>query len=136
MYIGADPKSRHVAQLQELPVHLLLSMRLWRPHASVRRGVDQWIHLPCVDSPLTPIPMTLLWRGVQAALPVVEQGRIVMVHCHYGRHRSVALASCILIGQGYTPEAAMELIKHQRPVADPYAWYIRLRIEKFAREWT
>jgi protein-tyrosine phosphatase len=78
----------------------------------------------------------LLFRGVEAATPIVQQGGAVVVHCHYGRHRSVALASCILIGQGYTAEDAMRLITQQRPAADPYAWYIRARIVRFAEQWT
>jgi hypothetical protein len=44
-------------------------------------------------------------------------------------------ARSILIAQGYDPLAAMELIKEKRPQADPYAFYIRPRILKFAREW-
>ena len=55
-------------------------------------------------------------------------------HCAYGRHRSVAMGACILIAQGYDPYSAMELIKQKRPVADPYAFYIRPRIMKFARQ--
>jgi hypothetical protein len=29
----------------------------------------------------------------------------------------------------------MKLIKERRPIADPFAFYIRPRILKFAREW-
>jgi hypothetical protein len=45
------------------------------------------------------------------------------------------MGSCILIAQGYEPEAAMQLIKSCRTVADPYAFYIRPRILEFARQW-
>jgi protein-tyrosine phosphatase len=136
LYVAAEPKPNHIAQLQTLPVRLLLTLRLWPPRASVRHSVEQWIHLPCLDSPLTPMPMLLLWNGVQSALPVMERGEIVMVHCHYGIHRSVALATCILIAQGQSALDAMTLVKQKRPVADPYAGHIRSRIEKFEREWS
>ncbi len=80
--------------------------------------------------------MLLLWTGVEMALPVIKEGKNVVVHCAYGRHRSVALACCILIGQGYSAANAMALVKRQRPIADPYASYIRARIERFEARWT
>lgn len=136
LYIAAHPHSGHADYLRGLPTRLLLSVRMRRPGSAVRNAAENWIHLPCVDTPLTPIPMLLLFRGVEAATPVVQQGGIVVVHCHYGRHRSVAMASCILISQGYTAADAMRLVVQQRPVADPYVWYIRARIERFAERWT
>jgi hypothetical protein len=45
------------------------------------------------------------------------------------------MGACILIAQGDDPEAAMKLIAERRIVADPYAFYIRPRILKFAQEW-
>jgi len=135
LYVAASPAPGDVATLHALSVRLLISVRMRPPRPSVRHAVEHWMHLPCIDSPLTPIPMLLLWRGVDAALPILEEGGVVMVHCHYGIHRSVALACCILIGQGYTPDAAMALVKERRPQADPYAWYIGARIKRFQYTW-
>jgi hypothetical protein len=45
------------------------------------------------------------------------------------------MGAAILIAQGYKPQEAMEIIKANRPVADPHAFYIRPRILKFARQW-
>lgn len=135
LYIAAHPQAEHAEELAALPTRLLLSVRIRAPGRVVLGAVENWLHLPCIDSPLTPIPMLLLFRGVEAAMPVVQQGGVVVVHCHYGRHRSVALASCILIEQGYTALEAMRLITQQRPAADPYTWYIRARIERFAERW-
>jgi protein-tyrosine phosphatase len=73
--------------------------------------------------------------GARAALETILLGGKVYVHCAYGRHRGVAMGSCVLIAQGYDPEAAMKLVAERRLVADPYAYYIRPRILKFAREW-
>lgn len=136
LYIAAHPGPEHAGVLRALPTRLLLSIRMRAPVKAVRTAAQEWIHLPCIDTPLTPIPMLLLFRGVEVASPIVRQGGIVVVHCHYGRHRSVALACCILVGQGYTPEDAMQLVIRQRPAADPYMWYIRSRIEHFAENWT
>jgi hypothetical protein len=45
------------------------------------------------------------------------------------------MGAAILIAQGHTAQAAMHLIKEQRPKADPFAFYIRPRILKFAKMW-
>lgn len=132
LYIAAHPQPDHAEGLAALPTDLLLSVRMRPPRPAVRRAARQWLHLPCIDSPLYPIPMSLLRRGEAAAALVFERGGIVVVHCHYGRHRSVAMACCILIGQGLTAEEAMRLVVQQRSVADPYIWYIRARIQRFA----
>jgi protein-tyrosine phosphatase len=68
---------------------------------------------------------------VRAALPVIHDGGVVLVHCVAGVHRSSAQAACVLIGMGYTADDAMQLIKKKRPVADPYARHIQSRIRKF-----
>jgi hypothetical protein len=135
LYIAAHPAPADADYLRELPAHLILSIRMRPPHPVVRAAAEQWLHLPCMDTPLTPLPMLLLWTGVETALPVIGEGKKVVVHCAYGRHRSVALACCILIGQGYSAVDAMALVKRQRPIADPYVRYIRARIERFEARW-
>jgi protein-tyrosine phosphatase len=87
------------------------------------------------DSPFFPISIPKLMRGAQTALATIRAGGKVYTHCAYGRHRGVAMGACILIAQGYAPQEAMQLIKERRAVADPFAFYIRPRIMKFAEEW-
>jgi hypothetical protein len=136
LYIAAHPTPADAEYLRQLPTHLMLSIRMRPPQPSVRAAAEQWVHLPCMDTPLTPLPLLLLWTGVETALPVMNEGKNVVVHCAYGRHRSVALACCILIAQGRSAGDAMALVKRQRPVADPYVRYIRARIERFEARWT
>jgi protein-tyrosine phosphatase len=81
------------------------------------------------------MPIRSFSMGVEAALPVIKDGYRVLVHCRAGVHRSVAMACCVLIGMGYSAEAAMKLVKEKRAVADPYVWYIRNRILKFEKQW-
>jgi protein-tyrosine phosphatase len=82
------------------------------------------------------MPVASLQRGVDAALPVIKDGGGVLAHCRYGIHRSAAMACCVLVGMGSTAEQAMQQVKEKRPIADPYIWYIRKRIEKFERHWS
>jgi len=135
LYISAWPKGEHAAEIRALGVRLILSMHWRRPVKTVGHPPVRLLWLPTVDTPLTPMPIFLLRRGVEAALPVVRQGERVLVHCKAGVHRSVAMACCVLIGAGYTAEEAMRLVKERRAVADPDAWYIRRRILKFEQEW-
>jgi adenosylmethionine-8-amino-7-oxononanoate aminotransferase len=91
--------------------------------------------LPTFDSPQLPMPLSKLVRGVKTALPVIKRGEGVMVYCRQGRHRSVAMACCILIGMGYSSEDAVALVKNNRAIADPDAEHINDRIVKFAGIW-
>ena len=100
LYISAFPEAEHAATIRALNVRLILSMPFQKPHHEVRMPPVKWLHLRTVDSPLTPMPISTLRRGVEAALPVIDGGHAVLVHCLAGVHRSVAMACCILIGMG------------------------------------
>lgn len=135
LYISAWPRGEHAGEIRDLGVRLILSMHWRRPAKTLGHPPVRVLWLPTVDTPVTPMPMFVLQRGVEAALPVIRQGEKVLVHCKAGVHRSVAMACCVLIGVGHTAEEAMHLVKEKRAVADPDAWYIRRRILTFEREW-
>ncbi|GAH35487.1 unnamed protein product, partial [marine sediment metagenome] len=117
-------------------VQLVINMRIERkPYQDEHNPPMHAIWNPTIDSPLFPIPMRSLMKGVRAALPVIENGGKVYVHCQAGVHRGVAMGAAILIAQGFEPQEAMDLIKAKRPAADPDAWYIRRRILRFAKIW-
>lgn len=136
LYVGAQPLAGHAAELCALDIGLVISMRAEsRPPRAFSQPPLQCLWLRTFDTFFLPIPLTALAAGVQAALPVITAGRAVLIHCHRGRHRSVAQAAAVLIAQGYSAADAMRLLREKRPVADPNIWYIRHRIENFAREW-
>lgn len=109
-------------------IRLILSMHWLKPSKRLNRP-PRALWLPTIDTPITPMPIGTLRRGLEAALPVIEEGWGVLAHCRAGVHRSVAMASCVLIGMGDTADDAMNLVARQRDVADPHVWYIRRRIE-------
>ena len=139
LFLSSLPKHEHAEHIWDLGVRLIVSLPLYRPPKVYTRPPFEFVHCPTIDSPLTPIPIFMLRRGVQAALPVIERGESVLIHCKAGVHRSVAMAACMLIacpsGHSYTADEAMKLIVEQRPVADPYAPYIQSRIRAFERDW-
>lgn len=135
LYLAARPRRHHVSGVRELKIDLLISMIWLRPASELMRAPFKVVRLPTVDNPLFPLPLWMLRRGVEAALPVMNRGGRVLVYCRAGRHRSVAMACCILIGLGMTADDAMDLVVTRRPVADPHAPHIERRIRAFERDW-
>jgi len=136
LFIGTTPSSNDYDRLRELGVGLIINMRVeYRPRKDPFTPPLRLLWLPTFDSPLIPIPIRSLVRGAIAALETIQNGGKVYAHCAGGVHRGVTMGAAILIAQGYDPHAAMTLIKQCRPIADPFAFYIRPRILKFAREW-
>lgn len=136
LFIGITPLATDYDGLRELGIQLVINMRFTRgPYPDPHHTPIRLLWLRTMDSPFFPIPIPKLVMGARAALETIRMGGKVYVHCAAGRHRGVTMGSCILIAQGYEPEAAMKLIRERRIVADPYAFHIRPRIFKFAREW-
>ena len=133
--IAAWPSAENITIMRQLGVRLVISMTNREPPPELAAPPFQLLHLPANDFPFRPIPMTTLCTGVAAALPVIADGGKVAVHCSRGRHRSVAMACAILIGMGHSGDAAMLIVKTQRPQADPYIWYIRRRVNAFEEMW-
>jgi len=136
LFIGTTPSANDYDQLRRLGIKLIINMRVERrPHKDTHPTPLHLLWLPTFDSPLVPIPIKSLHRGVKAALEAIRNGGKVYTHCAAGAHRGVTMGACILIAQGFDPHAAMNLIKEKREQADPYAFYIRPRILKFASQW-
>jgi hypothetical protein len=133
--ILAWPSPADAAALEAAGVRLVIGMTQRVPPPGLIRSPMSWLHVPTRDTPLFPIPLAALFRGVEAALPVIDAGHGVAIHCSRGRHRSVALACAILIARGHTAAEAMTLVKVRRREADPDIWYIRRRILAFEHEW-
>lgn len=136
LYIGATPRSADYPALANMGVRLVINMRFERPPFKDPFGTPlKFLWLPAIDSPLFPISVRTLQRGVKAALETIDRDGKVLAHCAAGAHRGVVMGAAILIAQGHSMERALDLIRERRPGADPDAWYIRRRIERFAREW-
>jgi hypothetical protein len=136
LYIGDTPLRADYDTLRDLGVRLVINMRLEkRPARDLHQPPIQFLWLPTIDSPGLVIPIRFLMCGVRAALETICAGGKVYTHCAKGRHRGVAMGASILIALGYDPDEAIQLIKLQRPSADPDIFYIRSRILRFAQAW-
>jgi len=136
LFIGTMPIATDYETLRDLGVRLVINMRFLRgPQPDLHPEALNFLWLRTIDSPIILVPVQKLLQGTHAALETIRNGGKVYSHCAKGRHRSVAMGAAILIAQGQTPEAAMQLIQKQRPIADPGIFYIRSRILRFARQW-
>jgi len=136
LFIGTMPIATDYDHLRDLGVRLVINMRFMRgPQPDLHPEALNFLWLRTIDSPIILVPIQKLIQGTQAALETIRNGGRVYSHCAKGRHRSVAMGAAILIAQGHTPETAMQLIKKQRPIADPGMYYIRNRILRFAQSW-
>lgn len=136
LFIGTTPRPEDYTTLRKLGVGLVINMRFERPpYSDPHTPPLPVLWLPSVDSPLFPISIKKLAKGVTAALETIQSGLAVYTHCHHGKHRGAAIGAAILIGLGYSPEEAMQLVAKRRLVADPHVWYIRRQIERFATFW-
>jgi len=136
LFIGDTPRRDEYDTLRDLGVNLIINMRFeWRPPIDLHQPPLDFLWLRTFDNPVLPIPIRSLMRGVHAALKTIREGGQVYTCCARGRHRGVAMGAAILIALGYDPQEAIQLIKVQRPIADPDVYYIRRRILRFARVW-
>jgi protein-tyrosine phosphatase len=135
LFIGSMPYPEDYGRLRDLGVRLVINMRFdRRPFEDLNMPPLDFLWLRTFDNPLLPIPLRALYRGAMAAIETIREGGKVYTHCQRGRHRGVAMGAAVLVALGYNPEAAMELIKLHRPIADPQVFYIRSRILRFARQ--
>ncbi len=135
LYIAAHPDADDAETIRASRVRLILNMIFIPPAKVYQEPPFEMLTLRSFDSIFLPIPLSKLKKGVEKALPVIQKGDSVLVYCREGRHRSVAMACCILIGVGYPAEGAMQLVKSKRKIADPYAWHIQRQIRRFERLW-
>jgi len=136
LYVGAQPRAEHAAELRARDVRLIISMiGTARPAAAFGEPPFRLLWLRTYDFFLTPIPVSKLVEGVQAALPVIRSGGRVLTYCAQGRHRSAAMAAAILIAMGHSAEEAMRLLQTGRRIARPQTWYIKRQIKKFEKHW-
>lgn len=135
LYIAAHPDADDVETIKDLGVRLIINMIFHPPAEIYKKPPFKLLTLRSFDSIFLPIQLSKLKKGVETALPFIHNDDGVLIYCREGKHRSVAMASCILIGMGFAAEDAMALISAKRDKADPYAWHIQRQIRRFEKVW-
>ena len=136
LFIGAWPTKYNVDTIQSLGIKLVISTILENVDKELGQPPLRLVKMRMSDaiSKRPYYPTKTLMRGVNAAMEAFENGEKVMVFCKSGRHRSVTTACCILVGQGFGAEEAINLVESKRPQADLND-ALRMRIKSFEQAW-
>ena len=86
------------------------------------------------DDDFQPKPPELFQRAVEFAVPALDDGGKVYVHCAAGVHRAPMVTLCLLRVLGYSLEDAITLIESRRPVVDFADVYVR-SVENFVKQY-
>ena len=86
------------------------------------------------DDDFQPKPPELFQRGVDFALPALDEGSKVYIHCAAGVHRAPMMALCLLRVLGYSLDDAISTIESRRPVVDFADVYVR-SVENFVKSY-
>jgi protein-tyrosine phosphatase len=136
LYVGAKIGHEHADELKVMKFDLIISMIGQVPLEEIYTLPPfKCMRIRAIDSCWTPIAISKLTTGVEAALPVIKAGGKVLVFCMQGRRRSVTMAAAILIAMGHTSDEATQLLMAGREIADPRRWYVRHRIKLFEKCW-
>ena len=136
LFVASEMASGDLSRLDALDIALIISMIGQRaPEPRLRTPARDLIWLRAYDHVLTPIPLSKLEQGVRKAVPLLEDGKRVLVFCREGKRRSVTMAAAILIALDFSAEEAMTVLRERREVANPMYFYVRHRIRKFERYW-
>lgn len=76
-------------------------------------GVEhRWVEIP--DGPLTAEQIAMVCRVAEWAVEAVEQGKRVLVRCHFGYNRSGLVIAHALTLSGYSTNDAIFLVRYRR----------------------
>ncbi len=133
LYVGRTPRKGDYQALHDLGITLLVNMRAeWPSPLVARQKLIQDVWVPSLDLPIGFVSQKRLLATAQLAKKVIDAGGKVYVFCHKGRHRSVAMASAILMLQGYSLDEVHSLFAMQRPVADLERYQVRRSVRRFS----
>ncbi len=145
LYLGKQPKHHgDYGLLRDLNVGLIVNAAAnCEPHLEKQDGSREESPIRTIwikaydDLFMPPISVEDIKYAVEQAQESARISKRIYAHCRAGRHRSVAVAGCILIAvSNLKAEGAMALIKFMRPEADPYYPPIHKVICEFEKYWS
>lgn len=131
--VGGAFHSHDIPRLRRLGVRAVVDCR--EENADDERilaqnGID-YLHLPTPDA--HELSQESLRHGVAWVREKLAGGGKVYIHCLHGVGRAPLLASCVLVADGLTAQAALRLVKASRWQASPNAEQLEALVT-YARE--
>ena len=135
LYIGAWPTKYHREKIISLGVTLIIATILERTDKELNQPPLTLVHTRATDlGPRLIYPTGQILKGVEAAVAAIHDGHKVMVFCKAGKHRSATMASCVLVGLGYSTGEAIKIVEAGRKEAEIKETH-RKTIRNFEQTW-
>jgi protein-tyrosine phosphatase len=117
--VGGRVRNEDIARLAQAGITRVVDTRAeYRDdEAALKREQIQLLYLPTPDT--HPLTLEQLKAGAEWILRQIQNGQKVLIHCEHGVGRSVLLTCAVLVGDGYTAEAALRLVEAKRWQASP-----------------
>jgi protein-tyrosine phosphatase len=118
LYIGTESAARNTDLLRSLQITHIVNLNGYEAGGGFPDGFEYRV-VKMRDSAWETLTDEF-WSAVEFAKDAIEKGGSVLVHCRCGIVRSAALCIAYLMDvQGLSVEAALALLKEQRPVVNP-----------------
>ncbi len=117
--VGGRVREEDIARLARSGITCVIDTRAeYRDdEAALSREGIQLLYLPTPDT--HPLSVEDLLRGSEWALQQIRDGQRVLIHCEHGVGRSVLLTCAVLVRDGLSTEAALQLVQAKRWQASP-----------------
>lgn len=119
LVVGGYIPARAYSRLKAMGITAVLDIRdeARDDEEALRRLGIELLHLPAPDRYAA--TQEQLVRGVEWALPRLEQGGQIYAHCKHGVGRGPLMGLAILVAQGYNAGEALRLMREHRWQAAP-----------------
>jgi protein tyrosine phosphatase (PTP) superfamily phosphohydrolase (DUF442 family) len=117
--VGGRVREEDIARLARAGITRVVDTRAeYRDdEAALNREGIQLLYLPAPDT--HPLTVEDLLEGSAWALQQIRDGERVLIHCEHGVGRSVLLTCAVLVRDGYSAEAALQVVQAKRWQASP-----------------
>lgn len=117
--VGGRVRDEDIERLAQLGVTSVVDTRAEYKddEAALNQANIHLLYLPTPDT--QPLTIEQLLEGTTWTLEQIRAGEKVLIHCEHGVGRSVLLTAATLVRDGFSPDAALQLIQTKRWQASP-----------------
>ena len=131
LYVGGFIDVHDWTALAKLGVSVDVNLQAERHDHFIAPTPENYLWLPTLDHAAP--DLAALHRGVDYVQAALRNGKKVLIHCHAGMGRSALMCAAVLTAEGHSVDAAWQIVKTNRPIANLYPWQ-RAALETFAQE--
>lgn len=114
LHVGGSVPKACYAELKARGITAVIDLRAERwddAEALAAQGIEL-LHLPVTDR--YPPSVEQLMRGVEWALPRLDQGGVLYAHCEHGVGRGPLMGLAVMVARGWDAPEAYRTLRHAR----------------------